>query len=51
MMMDTGVSALCFSRDSEMLASGSINGRIKVRDYSRSKGFCFDFNVVYRFGK
>lgn len=31
MMMDGSVLALCFSRDSEMLASGSDDGQIKVK--------------------
>ncbi len=31
MMMDGAVLALCFSRDSEMLASASQDGQIKVR--------------------
>ena len=31
MVMDGAVLALCFSRDSEMLASGSQDGQIKVR--------------------
>ena len=30
MMMDTAVLCLAFSRDSEMLASGAKNGKIKV---------------------
>ncbi|VDK54756.1 unnamed protein product [Cylicostephanus goldi] len=30
MMMDEGVTALSFSRDSEMIVSGSIDGKIKV---------------------
>jgi WD40 repeat-containing protein SMU1 len=30
MVMDDAVLALCFSRDSEMLASGSQDGQIKV---------------------
>lgn len=30
MMMDDGVTALSFSRDSEMIVSGSLDGRIKV---------------------
>lgn len=30
MMMDDAVLCLCFSRDSEMLASGSQDGKIKV---------------------
>lgn len=30
MLMDGAVLALCFSRDSEMLASGSQDGQIKV---------------------
>lgn len=31
MMMDDAVLCLCFSRDSEMLASGSQDGKVKVR--------------------
>jgi WD40 repeat-containing protein SMU1 len=31
MVMDGAVLALCFSRDSEMLASGSQDGQIKVK--------------------
>ena len=31
MVMDGPVLALCFSRDSEMLASGSDDGQIKVK--------------------
>lgn len=30
MMMDGSVSSLCFSRDSEMLASGNMSGKLKV---------------------
>jgi len=30
MMMDDAVLCLCFSRDSEMLASGGQDGKIKV---------------------
>lgn len=30
MMMDVGVTALTFSRDSEMLATGSQDGKIKI---------------------
>ena len=35
MMHDTAVLALNFSRDSEMLASGSQDGKIKARFTSR----------------
>lgn len=30
MMMETAVLSVCFSRDSDMLASGSNDGKIKV---------------------
>ena len=30
MMMDDAVLCMCFSRDSEMLATGSQDGKIKV---------------------
>jgi len=34
MMMDDAVLCLCFSRDSEMLASGGQDGKIKVSKFS-----------------
>jgi WD40 repeat-containing protein SMU1 len=33
MVMDDAILALCFSRDSEMLASGSQDGKIKVKNF------------------
>ena len=37
MMHDKAVLALAFSRDSELLVSGSQDGKIKVRKYSSTR--------------
>lgn len=49
-MMDDGVSALSFSRDSEMIVSGSVDGRIKV-SYPFFKWLFFPHTTVSRCGE
>lgn len=46
MMMDSAVLCLCFSRDSEMLATGNKDGAVQVSVPFLS--FCFDLPVAYR---
>ena len=49
MMMDDAVLCLCFSRDSEMLASGSQDGKIKVLIYLSIILWMFGFQIKVTF--
>ena len=45
MMMDDSVLCLAFSRDSEMLASGGQDGKLKVHDSQNTCLFTHDFGI------
>ena len=54
MMMDDAVLCICFSRDTEMLATGAQDGKIKVRgpdnryfSFSLSPSMAFFFFLPY----
>lgn len=50
MMMDDAVLCMCFSRDSEMLATGAQDGKIKVsifKSFRQKCCFCVSIRGVF----